>query len=74
MIFYKKAFLEIGLLLPRSKDAEEEVHSAKSISIRGNSQIGRRIHIRARMKLKIQISGPKVHDVGYRYFLMSLAM
>ena len=26
------------------------------------------------MKLKIQISGPKVHDVGYRYFLMSLAM
>jgi len=74
LIFYKKAFLEIGLLLPRSKDAEEEVHSAKSISIRGNSQIGRRIHIRARMKLKIQISGPKVHDVGYRYFLMSLAM
>ena len=26
------------------------------------------------MKLKIQIYGPKVHDVGYRYFLMSLAM
>jgi acylphosphatase len=26
------------------------------------------------MKLKIIISGPKVHDVGYRYFLMSLAM
>ena len=45
-----------------------------SIGIRGNSQIGRRTHITARMKLKIQISGPKVHDVGYRYFLMSLAM
>ena len=26
------------------------------------------------MKLKIQIYGPKVHDVGYRYFLMGLAM
>ncbi len=26
------------------------------------------------MKLKIQLFGPKVHDVGYRYFLMSLAM
>lgn len=26
------------------------------------------------MKLKIKITGPKVHDVGYRYFLMSLAM
>jgi acylphosphatase len=23
------------------------------------------------MKLKIKITGPKVHDVGYRYFLMS---
>ena len=26
------------------------------------------------MKLKIKITGPKVHDVGYRYFLMSMAM
>ena len=26
------------------------------------------------MKLKIKVSGPKVHDVGYRYFLMSMAM
>jgi acylphosphatase len=26
------------------------------------------------MKLKIKIVGPKVHDVGYRYFLMSNAM
>jgi acylphosphatase len=26
------------------------------------------------MKLKVKIAGPKVHDVGYRYFLMSLAM
>jgi acylphosphatase len=26
------------------------------------------------MKLKIKIAGPKVHDVGYRYFLMSTAI
>ncbi len=26
------------------------------------------------MKLQITISGPKVHDVGYRYFLMNKAM
>jgi len=26
------------------------------------------------MKLKIKITGPKVHDVGYRFFLMSMAM
>jgi len=26
------------------------------------------------MKLKAKISGPKVHDVGYRYFLMNLAI
>ncbi len=26
------------------------------------------------MKLKITITGPKVHDVGYRYFLMSNAI
>jgi acylphosphatase len=26
------------------------------------------------MKLKMRITGPKVHDVGYRYFLMSMAM
>ncbi len=26
------------------------------------------------MKLKIKITGPKVHEVGYRYFLMSMAM
>lgn len=26
------------------------------------------------MKLKITIAGPKVHEVGYRYFLMSMAM
>ncbi len=25
------------------------------------------------MKLRIMIEGPKVHDVGYRYFLMTLA-
>jgi hypothetical protein len=26
------------------------------------------------MKLEIAIAGPRVHDVGYRYFLMSQAM
>ncbi|MCK9564682.1 MAG: acylphosphatase [Methanothrix sp.] len=26
------------------------------------------------MKLKVKIAGPKVHDVGYRYFLLSMAM
>jgi len=26
------------------------------------------------MKLKIKIAGPKVHDVGYRYFLLGIAM
>ena len=26
------------------------------------------------MKLKITIAGPKVHDVGYRYFLLGIAM
>jgi hypothetical protein len=26
------------------------------------------------MKLKITITGPKVHDVGYRYLLMRMAM
>ena len=26
------------------------------------------------MKLKIKITGPKVHDMGYRYFLMSNAI
>lgn len=27
-----------------------------------------------KMKLRITITGPKVHDVGYRYFLMNRAM
>jgi len=26
------------------------------------------------MKLKVKINGPKVHDVGYRYFLLGIAM
>jgi acylphosphatase len=26
------------------------------------------------MKIKIKITGPKVHDVGYRYILMGIAM
>jgi acylphosphatase len=33
-----------------------------------------RIHIKGDMKLKIKITGPKVHDVGYRYFLLGIAM
>ena len=33
-----------------------------------------RVHIKGDMKLKIKITGPKVHDVGYRYFLMSNAI
>jgi acylphosphatase len=41
---------------------------------RGNNQITQRTHIMEIMKLKITITGPKVHDVGYRYFLMSMAM
>jgi len=31
-------------------------------------------HISPWMKLLITITGPKVHDVGYRYFLLGLAM
>jgi acylphosphatase len=41
---------------------------------RGNSQIAQRTHIMENMKLKVKITGPRVHDVGYRYFLMSNAM
>jgi hypothetical protein len=26
------------------------------------------------MKLKVRITGPKVHDVGYRFYLLGLAM
>lgn len=26
------------------------------------------------MKLKVKITGPKVHDIGYRFFLAKLAM
>jgi hypothetical protein len=32
------------------------------------------MHIKGDMKLKIKIIGDKVHDVCYRYFLMSMAM
>jgi acylphosphatase len=32
------------------------------------------IHIKDDMKLKIKITGPKVHDVGYRVFLLKNAM
>jgi acylphosphatase len=33
-----------------------------------------RIHIKSDMKLKVKITGPKVHDVGYRPHLTELAM
>jgi acylphosphatase len=33
-----------------------------------------RIHIKGDMKLKVKITGPKVHDVGYRPHLTELAM
>ena len=37
----------------------------------GNNQIVQRTHIMESMKLKIKITGQNVHNVGYRYFLMS---
>ena len=33
-----------------------------------------RTHVLVSMKLKIKITGQNVHDVGYRYFLMSSAI
>ena len=41
---------------------------------RGNSQIAQRTHIVESMKLKIKIAGTRVHDVGYRVFLLKNAM
>jgi len=41
---------------------------------RENSQIARRTNISENMKLKVKITGPKVHDVGYRVFLLRHAM
>jgi acylphosphatase len=41
---------------------------------RGNNQIACRYISEMTMKLKIKITGPKVHEVGYRYFLMSNAI
>lgn len=32
------------------------------------------MYIKVDDELKIKITGPKVHDVGYRYFLMCMAM
>lgn len=40
-------------------------HAEKPKSHRANGDL--------KMKLKITITGPKVHDVGYRYHLMGLA-
>jgi len=41
---------------------------------KGNKQIAQRTHIEKSMKLKIKITGPNVHDVGYRVFLLKHAM
>jgi len=41
---------------------------------RGNIQIAQRTHIVDNMKLKVKIAGAKVHDVGYRVFLLKHAM
>jgi len=40
----------------------------------GNSQIVQRTEVMESMKLKIKITGQNVHNVGYRYFLMSSAI
>jgi acylphosphatase len=40
----------------------------------GKSQIAQRTHIFENMKLKVKISGSRVHDVGYRVFLLKNAM
>lgn len=40
----------------------------------GNNQIVMQTHTRVSMKIKITIIGPRVHDVGYRYLLMSNAI
>ena len=47
---------------------------AHSLPQRGNSQIAQRTHIVENMKLKIKIAGTRVHDVGYRVFLLKNAM
>jgi len=41
---------------------------------RGNIQIAQRTHIMGNMKLKVKIAGLKVHDIGYRVFLLKHAM
>jgi acylphosphatase len=48
--------------------------NAKKIRDRGEIKIVLQTHIRVSMKIKIKITGSKVHDVGYRYFLMSNAI
>jgi acylphosphatase len=40
----------------------------------GKSQMAQRTHILENMKLKVKISGTRVHDVGYREFLLKNAM
>ena len=47
---------------------------APSLPQRGNSQIAQRTHIIENMKLKIKIAGTRVHEVGYRVFLLKNAM
>ena len=45
-----------------------------SLPQRGNCQIAERTHIIESMKLKIKIAGARVHDVGYRVFLLKNAI
>jgi acylphosphatase len=51
--------------LPKSAAGNGSQHTEKAISDRANGDL--------KMKLKITITGPKVHDVGYRYHLLGLA-
>ena len=56
------------------RDKSENSLIPEGIGIQGNNQIACLCISGVIMKLKIKITGPKVHDVGYRYFLMSMAM
>ena len=55
--------------------SEGQFHEETKIETgNGNNQIVQRTHIMESMKLKIKITGHNVHNVGYRYFLMSCAI
>jgi len=55
--------------------SERQFHEETKIETgNGNNQIVQRTHIMESMRLKIKITGQNVHNVGYRYFLMSSAI